>query len=77
MPEQLEQTARDEAPPLDPAAIDEAYRLHRARRRARVEHRRQLRHAGLRFWLVLVVLLALSILLALTLWREIEQLFGL
>jgi hypothetical protein len=77
VPEQLEQTARDEAPPLDPAAIDEAYRLHRARRRARVEHRRQLRHAGLRFWLVLVVLLALSILLALTLWREIEQLFGL
>jgi hypothetical protein len=75
--EQLEQSAPDESPPLDPDAIDEAYRLHRARRRARVEHRRQLRHAGVRFWLVLVVLLALSILLALTLWREIEQLFGL
>jgi hypothetical protein len=77
VPEPVQQAAREETPPLDPHAIDRAYRLHRARRRARVEHRRQLRQAGMRFWLVLVVLLALSILLALTLWSEIEQLFGL
>ncbi|HEY7381432.1 MAG TPA: hypothetical protein VH572_09495 [Gaiella sp.] len=77
MSEQLERIAQDENPPIDPDAIDEAYRLHRARRRARVERRRQLRHAGVRFWLVLVVLIAVSIVLALTLWREVEKLFGL
>lgn len=77
VPEQLEQAPPDELPPIDPVAIDEAYRFHRARRLARIERRRQLRHAGLRFWLVLVVLLAVSIVLALTLWREIEELFGL
>lgn len=64
-------------PPIDPAAVDRAYRLERARRRARVEHRRQVRRAGLRFWVVLVGLLVLALFLTLSLWREVQRLFGL
>ena len=77
MPEGIEQTVPDEAPPIDPGAIEDAYLLHRARRRARTERRRRLRLAGVRFWVVLLLLAAACVVLALTLWREIEQLFGL
>ena len=67
----------DAPPPYDPVAIDRAYLQERARRRARVERTRARRRASLRFWLVLLVLLAASVLLSLTIWREIERLFGL
>ena len=77
MPEGVEQTVSEDAPPIDPGAIEDAYLLHRARRRARDLHQRRLRLAGMRFWVVLLVLLAASVVLAATLWREIEQLFGL
>lgn len=77
MPEGVEQTAEEESPPIDSEAIEDAYRYHRARRRARVEHRRSRRWAGLRFWVVLLLLVTACAVLALTLWREIEQLFGL
>ena len=67
----------DEAPTLDPDAVRRSYHQHRARRRARVEHRRRTKHAGARFWVVLVLLVAACVLLALTTWREIGRLFGL
>jgi anti-sigma-K factor RskA len=67
----------DEAPQLDPDAVRRSYHLHRARRRARLEHRRRSRWAGARFWLVLVLLVAACVVLALTTWREIGRLFGL
>jgi hypothetical protein len=68
----------DEAPPAyDPLAVDRAYLQERARRRARLERQRATRRASLRFWFVLLVLLAASVLLSLTIWREIERLFGL
>ena len=72
----------DQAPPIDaipfdPIAVDRAYLQERARRRARVERTRARRRAGLRFWLVLLGLLAVSVLLTLTIWREVERLFGL
>jgi hypothetical protein len=57
--------------------VERAYRLQRARRRARVAHSREKRRAGLRFLLVLVGLVALSIYLSLTVWSEVERLFGL
>lgn len=66
-----------EEPPIDPGAVSDAYRLHRARRRARIEHRRRTKRAGIRFWLVLVLLLVASVAVAVTIWREIQQLFGL
>jgi glycerophosphoryl diester phosphodiesterase len=52
--------AEDDAPPLDPEAIDRAYWHHRARRRARVEHRRATKRAGARFWLVVLILLGVT-----------------
>ena len=69
--------AGDDAPPFDPVAVDRAYLQERARRRARIERSRARRRAGLRFWLVLLALIAVSVLLTLTIWREVERLFGL
>jgi hypothetical protein len=66
-----------EAPPFDPVAVDRAYLLERARRRARIERSRARRRAAIRFWLVLLVLLAVAVVLTLTTWREVERLFGL
>jgi hypothetical protein len=70
--------AADHLPPLDPApAVDRAYHLHRARRRARVEHRRNARRAHVRFWVFLLVLIAATIALAVVVWHELQRLFGL
>jgi hypothetical protein len=66
----------DSMPPLDPQAVDRAYRLHRARRRARVERRREKRRAGLRFWLVVLVLVAASLALGILIVQEVQRLFG-
>ena len=52
-------------------------RLHRARRKARTAHRKRTRRAGIRFWLVLLVLVVASVLLSVTIWHEIQRLFGL
>lgn len=69
--------AGGDAPPFDPVAVDRAYLQERARRRARIERSRARKRAGLRFWLVLVCLVAVSVVLILSTWREIERLFGL
>lgn len=68
---------RADEPPVDPVAVDRAYLLHRARRQARVDRVRASRRAGVRFWLVLLALLAVSAVLGLSIWHEIERLFGL
>ena len=62
---------------LDPAAIERAYRYHRAQRRAKVRRRRESREAHLRFYLVMFVLVAAAIALVLGTWHEIQKLFGL
>lgn len=67
----------DDALQLDPAAIQQAYRLHRARRRAHRERAREVNRARLRFWVVLAVLIAFSIWLSIVVWHQIERLFGL
>ena len=64
-------------PPLDPSAVDRAYHYYRAQRQAKVEHRRADRVARLRFWAVVGALLLASIVIAVTVWSEIRQLFGL
>ena len=69
--------AVEDPPPHDPAAIDRAYRFHRARRRAREERMRERGLARLRFWVVLLTLLVLASYLSLVVWRQIERLFGL
>jgi hypothetical protein len=66
-----------ESPPVDPLAIQRAYRRERARRRARKERMRERRLAGVRFLVVIAALLTLSSFLTLTIWQEIQRLFGL
>jgi cytochrome c-type biogenesis protein CcmH/NrfG len=69
--------ATDEPPVLDPRAVERAYRRQRVRRRVLVERNRERGRARLRFWLVLVILISLSVYLALTVWQQVEELFGL
>jgi hypothetical protein len=63
-------------PSHDPDAVERAYVVHRARRHARVRRKRARRYARLRFFVVMLLLLALCIYIGLTVWREIEHLFG-
>jgi hypothetical protein len=66
-----------DTPTINPEAVREEYWRQRALRRAKIERRRRTKRAGARFWVVLLLLLAVFGLLALTTWREIGQLFGL
>ncbi|HKP17986.1 MAG TPA: hypothetical protein VJT84_05855 [Gaiellaceae bacterium] len=68
---------QSEAPPVDPTAVDRAYRFYRAKRHAKIEHRRASRMADVRFWAVLGLLVLACLVLAVTVWDEISRLFGL
>ena len=70
-------TLPEDEPPLDPEAVERAYRLHRARRAARQRWHREKKWAGVRFWVILVVVLAATILLGARTLGEIERVFGL
>jgi hypothetical protein len=77
-PEQRPADLSDEiAPILDPAAVRLNYRRARLRRRERIERARRSAHATVRFWAIVVLLLSLSVYLGLTIWNEVERLFGL
>ena len=67
----------DEALQLDPVAVQRAYQLHRARRRAHRNYRQETSRARLRFWLVLFGLVAVSVYLSMVIWHQIERTFGL
>lgn len=69
--------APPEDPPVDPGAIDRAYRYHRARRNARIRRKREKSKARLRFMLTFVVLAGLAVFLLLTTWSEVQKVFGL
>jgi hypothetical protein len=67
-----------DAPPVDTAdAIQWAYRFHRTKRRLRVERRRASQLAGLRFAFTLALLVFVFVVLSLTVWAEVQRLFGL
>jgi anti-sigma-K factor RskA len=67
----------DDDPPLDPDAIERRYRHHRARRAAKARRHRAKRWAGVRFWLVLVLVVVVAAVLAARTLGEIERVFGL
>ncbi len=67
----------DQPPVSDPAAIEHAYRYHRQQRYARTERRRAHRLARLRFWLVAAGLLLLTLVIGVTIWDQVQSLFGL
>ena len=66
-----------EPAPLDPEAIELRYRYHRSRRRARVRHRQESRLARYRFYVMLVVLLAVAGAFVVGSLHEVRRLFGL
>ena len=68
---------RAEAPPVDPNAVDQAYHFYRARRHAKIEHRRAKRMAHARFWAIFVILILAVAVLGVTVWGEVTKLFGL
>jgi hypothetical protein len=65
-----------EAPVTDPETLERAYRLQRAKRRARVERERERRRARLRFLVVILLLVALMATFAILAWHEVQRLFG-
>ena len=83
MPPQLrelesdDETASENVPFVDHEAVRQTVRFHRARRRARIEHRKRGRRAAIRFWVVLLALLVAVVVLSVTVWHEIQRLFGL
>ena len=76
-PSTPEQSALEDEPPLDPDAISRSYRHHRARRAAKARRHREKRWAGVRFWLVLAVVVLVAGALAARTLGEIERVFGL
>jgi hypothetical protein len=70
------QAPDDDAPPLDPTAVERAYRRERARRRARHHRANAARSSNARFWVVLAVLTFLTVFFSLTAWHEIQTTFG-
>jgi hypothetical protein len=69
--------APPDTPPVDPEAIDRAYHYHRARRNARLRRRREKSQARLRFAVTFAILVGLALFLMLTIWHEIQKVFGL
>ena len=67
----------DDPPKHDPASVAHAYRFHRERRSARIARDRERRRARWRFWLVAGFLLLGSLVLAVTIWGQVQTLFGL
>jgi hypothetical protein len=66
----------EDAPSLDPLAIERNYRRERARRRARVERRSAARRSVVRFWVTLAVLAFVTAFVVLAAWHEVQTLFG-
>jgi hypothetical protein len=66
----------DDAPSLDPLAIERAYRRERARRRARDDRRSSARRSDVRFWVSLLVLAFMAAFVLLAAWHEVQTLFG-
>lgn len=68
---------RTDAPPVeDPVAVHRAFRHHRHKRLARIEQRRESRRAGRRFWILLGSLFVLAVFLSVTIWEQIQSMFG-
>jgi len=63
--------------PIDPTAIELRYRYHRAQRHARVLRRQESRLARYRFYIAMLVLLAIAVAFVIGAWHEIQRLFGL
>ncbi len=77
MAQQTREVGSDDIPVVDHEAVRDTVRLHRARRKARIAHRKRMRRAGIRFWLVLLALLVAIGAVSVLIWHQIQNLFGL
>ena len=66
-----------DVPVYDPGAVRKEYRRHRAKREARQRRNRERHAANVRFWLIVLALLALSVYLSVAMWQQVQRLFGL
>ena len=66
-----------DVPVYDPGTVQREYRRQRAKREARLRRNRERRAANIRFWLIVVALLALSVYLSIAMWHQVQKLFGL
>ena len=62
---------------LPTPAVERNLRVERAKRRARIEHKLERQRARRRFAVLLFLLLLAAILIGLTIWDQIQALFGL
>lgn len=69
-------TLHEDAPSLDPLAVERAYRRERARRRARVDKRSAVRRSNVRFWVSLLALSFVAAFLLVAAWQLVNSLFG-
>jgi hypothetical protein len=60
-----------------PSPVERALVRERARRRAQIEHQRERKHARRRFVVLVVFLLFVTTFIGLTIWDQIQALFGL
>ena len=77
MAEPARKTPRPDVPVYDPGVVRREYRRQRARREARLRRTRERRAANVRFWLIVLALLALSVYLSIAMWHTVQRLFGL
>ena len=77
MAQPARRVAAPPAPLVDPEAIDRAYHYHRARRNAKLRRQREKARARLRFVITFAVLVGLAVFLMLTIWHEVQRVFGL
>jgi type VI protein secretion system component VasF len=66
-----------DAPIYDSGTVQREYRRQRAKRQARARRTRERRAANIRFWLIVIGLLALSVYLSIAMWHQVQKLFGL
>ncbi len=66
-----------DVPVYDPGSVQREYRKHRAKRQARARRTRERRAANIRFWLIVIGLIALSVYLSIATWHQVQRLFGL
>ena len=66
-----------EDPPIDPYAVERGLAYARARRLARIEHKRETHRARIRFLFLLLGLVLLTLIISLSIWQKIQDVFGL
>jgi hypothetical protein len=64
-------------PPIDdPFVVHREFRRHRRKRLARIEQRLEVKRAKRRFWILVGALFMLALFLGVTIWEQIQSVFG-